>query len=131
MFDYLNLIKRVEKRPAGEGCINRWYYIGDDERFIINVTTCQHNKKCKRDLMNLWVKCGFAKKFLPTSIHINTYYYTDDGNCYSWYNITHKLSDDGKRVVINFDYLMEATEENIQYLLRECIKMREFGIKSH
>jgi len=45
--------------------------------------------------------------------------YETENNCYGIYNPQSKRSDDGKRNVINFDWIFEATEENKQKLLEE------------
>lgn len=134
-YPYLKFINRVEERPTSEGCVNRWYYIGDDERFIINVTSCEHNKKDKNDLMNLWIQHGFVRTFLPTTLHVDTYFTTERGDCYGWYNITHILKEElygdkpYKRYILDFTYLLEATEENIKFLVNGCIRMREMDIR--
>lgn len=59
---------------------------------------------------------------------VETYYYDINGNRWGLYNITEKLSDDGNRRVINFDYLREWTQDNINELVAECIRMREMDI---
>ena len=78
--------------------------------------------------MRVWRKAGFIKTMLPTHIAVETYYYDINGNRWGLYNITEKLSDDGNRRVINFDYLREWTQDNINELVAECIRMREMDI---
>lgn len=132
-YPYQKYITRIKNTPAYGGGIHRWYYI-DDGRFVIEVSSCEHNKKDKNDLMNLWIKHGFMQKFLPTTLHIDTYYYTDDGSCFGYYNITHTLKEEDygegkkyKRKVLDFKYILEATEENINYLVNECIGLYKEG----
>lgn len=100
-----------------------------DGRFEIVVSKCEHDLKSKSDLMNLWKKHGFISKTMSTHICVDTYFTDDNNNCYGYYNITHKRSDDGKRDVINFDYLREWNENNIDALAAECIRMREMDIR--
>ena len=100
-----------------------------DGRFEIVASKCEHDLKSKSDLMNQWKKCGFISKILPTHICIDTYFTDDNNNCYGYYNIMHKHSEDGKRTVVNFDYLREWNENNINELVAECIRMREMDIK--
>lgn len=102
-----------------------------DGNFQIVVHKCEHDLKSKHDLMNLWKKEGFISETLPTHICIDTYYTDCNNNCYGWYNITHKRSEDGKRTVVNFDYLREWNEGNIKELVAECVRMCEMDIKPH
>lgn len=92
------------------------------------VTRCDHDLNNPHDNMRVWRKAGFIKTMLPTHIAVETYYYDINGNCWGLYNITEKLSDDGNRRVINFDYLREWTQDNINELVAECIRMREMDI---
>jgi hypothetical protein len=102
------------------------YRVGD--RFAVEVTRCDHDLNNPHDMMRVWRKAGFIKTMLPTHIAVETYYYDINGNCWGLYNVTHKLSDDGHRHVINFDYLREWTQDNINELVAECIRMREMDI---
>lgn len=96
--------------------------------FEIVVSKCDHDLSYKHDTMRVWRKAGFIKTMLPTHIAVETYYYDINGNCWGLYNITEKLSDDGNRRVINFDYLREWTQDNINELVAECIRMYEMNI---
>ena len=102
-----------------------------DGNFQIVVHKCEHDLKSKHDLMNLWKKEGFISETLPTHICIDTYYTDCNNNCYGWYNITHKRSEDGKRTVVNFDYLREWNEGNTKELVAECVRMYEMDIRPH
>lgn len=102
------------------------YRVGD--HFAVEVTRCDHNLSYPHDLMRVWCKAGFIKAMLPTHIDVKTYYYDTNGNCKGLYNVTHKLSDDGHRHVINFDYLRVWTQDNINELVAECIRMYEMDI---
>ncbi len=122
--DYLNLITSIEPRGwkeiNGINC-RTLYNVGD--RFAIEVTICEHDRKNKNDLANLWVRNGYLTEFLPTTAHISTYYTDIEGRCTGAYNIQHTRA--GK---IDFEWMFEATPENINKLLRECIRMEEMNI---
>ena len=76
------------------------YRVGD--RFAVEVTRCDHDLNNPHDMMRVWRKAGFIKTMLPTHIAVETYYYDINGNCWGLYNVTHKLSDDGHRRIINY-----------------------------
>lgn len=120
---YMKFVTGVETRVDNRGIL---YHIGD--RFAVEVTRRDHDLKDPHDLMRVWRKAGFIKNMLSTHITVDTYYYDINGNCWGLYNVTHKLSDDGNRRVINFDYLREWTQDNINELVAECIRMREMDI---
>lgn len=120
---YTQFITSVEKRGT-----RRLYHIG--ENFIVEAMTCEHNLENKNDIMNIWKKSRRIEKALPTHISIDTFFTDKDGNCWGYYNVTHKKSEDGKRVVIDFDYLREATEENELELVAECVRMQEMDIRN-
>lgn len=100
-----------------------------DRRFTIVAHKCTHDLNSKSDLMNLWKKHGFIAEVLPTHIHIDTYSTDNEGRCFGRYNITTKLSEDRKRTVIDFDYLKEWNENNINELVAECMRLREMDIR--
>ena len=100
---------------------HRVYHVGTS--FTIEATTCEHDLKSRYDLMNQWKKAGFIVQKLPTHISITSYYTDENGQCWGRYNIMHKKSEDGKRSVVNFDYLREATPENERELVAECIRL--------
>lgn len=114
----------TKKETAGT---RRIYHVG--ERFQIEITTCEHDRKNKHDMMNIWKKEGYIENFLATHLNVSTYYTDIGGRCWGYYNITEKLSEDGRRNVIDFDYILEATEENEMYLVGQCIRMMEVDIR--
>lgn len=121
---YLQFITMTKEKGSGTRV-----YTSLDGHFEIHVSCCIHDLKYKNDIMNLWKKHGFISKKLPTHICVDTYF-TVNNNCYGYYNITHKRSEDGKRTIINFDYLKEWTDENIKELVAECVRLREMDIKT-
>lgn len=124
MENYLNLITKVE--PKGWRDINgincrTWYHVGDN--FLIEVGITEHDRANRNDLANLWVKHGHLDHFLPTTAHITTYYTDKEGRYSGLYNIQHKRDN-----TIDFNYMLEATPENINRLIAECIRMYEMNI---
>ena len=101
-----------------------WFYVGDDDRFIIEMIIVHHDLTNKKDLMNLWVKHGFIKEPQKTHIHIQTYYTDIDGNTTGIYNPT--LTKDNK---IDFSKLLPYTPENAAELISEAIRMCEMDIR--
>ena len=94
------------------------------ETLLIELSECE-NPGGKNALPVLWKKSGFIDRVLDTYICIHTHVTDTEGNCFSRYNPQNKLSEDGKRYVINFDWMFENTEENKQKLIDECIRIFE------
>lgn len=115
---YMQYVTEIEERAEGR---RRLYHIGD--RFCVEVFTCQHDERNPHDLANIWKNNGYISAFLPTTFHVDTYYTDEAGNCWGKFNITVKPSEDGRRQVINFDYLKEATKENELELVAECVRL--------
>ena len=95
-----------------------------EETLTIELSECE-NPGGKNALPYLWYKAGYTDKILDTYLCIHTYCTDSEGNCYSRYNPQTKRSDDGKRNVINFDWMFENTEENKQKLINEVIRLFE------
>jgi len=113
---------------------NRWIYTFEGknskkESLVVEVTKVICDLKDKKSLMNLWKKHGFIKDMLPTYWDIDTYVTDSEENCWMKYNPTAKKAEDGAQGnVIDFDWILEATEENLQKLLREIY--RQFSLSS-
>lgn len=103
------------------------YHVGD--RFTIDVTRCPADLSNPYSLMNIWKKHGFIAAVLPSYLVVDTYYTDVKGNCWGYYNVTHKKSEDGHRMVIDFNYLREATPENERELVARCIRLSEMDIR--
>lgn len=105
-----------------------WYRITEPntkgETLLIEIVECE-NHRGKNALPVLWKKHGFINRVLNTYLSVKTYCTDAEGMCRGKYNPQHKLSDDGKRVVINFDWMFENTEENKQKLINEIIRLFE------
>lgn len=94
------------------------------ETIKIELTHCT-NPGGKNSLPYLWYKNGWTNKIMETYIGCHTYVEDSEGNCWGAYNPTEKRSEDGKRNVINFEWLLEDTEENRQKIIDECIRLFE------
>ena len=79
---------------------------------IVDVTKVTPDNSYKGSLPNMWLKSGYIDRLLPDYWWIDTYAYDDKGGCWGLFNPQIK----GKR--INFDYMLEATEENLELLLK-------------
>lgn len=97
---------------------------GKDESLMIELSECT-NPGGKNSLPYLWHKAGYTDKILDTYLCIHTYCTDSEGGCFGRYNPQEKRSDDGKRNVINFDWMFENTEENKQKLINEVIRLFE------
>lgn len=91
------------------------------ERIQFELTAC-HNPGDKNSLPYLWKKHKFIDRVLETWWNLQVYV-TNENGCFGRYNPTVKLSEDGKRQVINFDWMLEATEENKQKLIDEVYRL--------
>ena len=122
----------TKKEPIfGRNPLSYSYQVGND--FQIDIDTCVCDLKSKKSMMNLWKKAGYIEKTFPTYLSVQTYYTNSEGQCIEAYNITHKLesrirnragTDYVQRdIKLNFDYVLEATEENFDLLAAECIRL--------
>lgn len=92
------------------------------ENIVIEVTECYSDGN-KDSLPYLWKKNGYINKILFSYYSIDTFVTDEKGNCRMKYNPTVKLSDDKKRYVINFDWMLEVNENNLQRILNEIEKL--------
>lgn len=108
----------MEKFTVKEMAPTRWIYDCNEknakgEKLLIEVNKIIVNLEDKKEAMNLWKKEGVIKNALPTWWSIETYVYDTEENCFGAYNPTVKGS------TLNFDWMLEATEENLNLLLEE------------
>lgn len=94
------------------------------ETLMIELMECK-NPGGKNALPYLWYKAGYTNKVLDTYLSVDTSCTDSEGNCCHKYNPQTKRSKDGKRNVINFDWMFENTEENKQRLINEVIRLFE------
>ena len=79
----------------------------------------------------LWHKNGYTDHVLQSYICLNTDAEEENGMARGIYNPQHTLSEDGKRYEINFQWLLEISEENEIKLLQEVANMANKGIKNY
>lgn len=92
------------------------------ETLTIELTKCKSDSSPK-SLPVLWNKEGYIDKVLETYWSIDTYVKDSEGNCFGLYNPQHKLREDGKATIINFEYMFEATEENKYILINKVYEL--------
>ena len=92
------------------------------ERIEIEFTKVENDNN--RHLINLWYKKGFIKEQLESYWQVTVYAYDKEGNCYGKYNpqILPYETRITKINRINFDWILEATKENKERILKEIIK---------
>ena len=105
----------------------RWFYTFTEpndkgEKILVELSLCT-NSGSSHALPILWKKHGAIDRILETYWSIETYVTDTEGNCWGRYNPQTKLSEDGKRAVINFDWMFEATEENKEKLIDEVYRL--------
>ncbi|HCL4455256.1 TPA: hypothetical protein N2D10_003283 [Clostridium botulinum] len=106
---------------------SRWFYTFTDinekgEKVIIELSKCEDGS-FKNSLPKLWKKNGYIDRVLETYWSIETFVKDTEGNSFGIYNPQHKLSKDGKRMIINFDWMFEATEDNKEKLINEVYQL--------
>ena len=118
----MELYKIVEGTP-------RSWWKSMDGKMEVEISETTHDKKCSCDLMRLWIEHGYTSKWLDTTLSVHVYYTDDKGNCWCWYNPTCRLSESGTRMVLDFDWMLESTPENVRLILDECERMRREDIR--
>ncbi|MGL5329291.1 MAG: hypothetical protein ACRDD7_08485 [Peptostreptococcaceae bacterium] len=93
------------------------------ESLLIDFTYCQNDVSYSRSLPNLWFKNGYIDRILETYWCIDVEIKDTEGRSWRKYEPTSKLSEDKKRMVINFEWMLEATEENKQKLIDEVYRL--------
>lgn len=87
------------------------------EKLVVEIGRC--HAEGKNSLPTLWYKHGWTKDLMTDYLVVNTYVTDTEGGCSGKYNPTHKLDEDGKRYVINFDWLFEPSDDNKDKVLNE------------
>ena len=80
----------------------------------------------KNDLPVLWYKKHYTKELLPNYLCLRTYVDDEDG---SWgrYNPQDMIAIDGRRRVIDFEWMLPVSQENIEKLLTEVVRRANAG----
>lgn len=114
----------IERRRYG----STWVYVNGknakEETMTIEIVHCT-NPGGKGSLPYAWYKNGWTDKVMETWIGCNVYVTDSEGTCRGAYNPTEKLSEDGKRMVLNFDWMLDDTEYNMTRIIEECIRLFE------
>nr|WP_024835443.1 hypothetical protein [Clostridium sp. 12(A)] len=105
----------------------RWFYRFTEpnakgETLTIEMSLCT-NSGGSHALPVLWKQHGYIDRVLETYWSISTYVRDTEGACYGRYNPQHKLREDGKGMVINFDWMFDATEDNKERLFDEVYRL--------
>lgn len=90
------------------------------ERIDVEFTACT-NDGSKHSLPNIWHKAGYTHAPLPSYWAVDVYA-TDAAGCWGRYNPTTKLHESGKRLVLDFDWVLPATPANRNKILAEIIR---------
>ncbi len=114
-------MKKIEIEEMAKG--TRWYVTFEErnakgEQILAEFTKCT-NPGTKNSLPYLWKKNGFIDRILESWWGVQVYVTDEEGRCRGAYNPTNKSSEDGMRQVINFKWMLEATDQNAKKLLEE------------
>lgn len=112
----------IENRKFGSTWVNVIGKNAKGETMTIEIVHCT-NPGGSVSLPYAWYKNGWTDKVMETWLGCTTYVHDSEDNCRGAYNPTEKY--DGKRNVINFDWLLEDTEENTIRIIKECIRQFE------
>lgn len=110
MGEHRTFYKFIEKNKLGEA-------------LTVEISETYPDNTSKHSLPNLWKEHGFTNKLYDSYLNIQCYVTDKVGTCWGKYNPTKKLSEDKRRNVINFDYMLEVSKENKKYLLDKIYKM--------
>lgn len=91
------------------------------ETVAVDFTAIHPDNSYKNSLPNLWHRHGFISYVLPSYWSVDVYVY-DERGCWGRYNPTTKLQESGKRLVLDFDWMLPATNENRDKILAEIIR---------
>lgn len=98
------------------------------ESVLCEITECYPGKEGwgRKSLPVQWHKSGYTKEVLPSYLSLHTYVYDEQG-CWGRYNPQDMETWDGKRWVIDFDWMLPVSHENIDCLLSEVVRRANSG----
>lgn len=88
----------------------------DGETLIFELSKCI-NPGGKKSIPAIWYKNGYTKTLLSSFWSLNTFVTHEKYGCYRAYDPTVKDNHQ-----INFDYILEATPENAEIIIKEMIR---------
>lgn len=94
-----------------------------EESITVELTKCEDTGKGR--LEEVWYKKGYTNILLNAWWSVSVYVTDKKGNCRGDYNPQNQW--DGKRNVLNFKYVLEATPENAEIIFEE-IRKRAFAL---
>lgn len=111
---------------------HRWFiYVEpneDDLEFLIELLFCFPDNESRNRIPYMWYEYGFMDRILENYFLIETYLTTEKG-CFSGVNPTVIKQDN--RNVVNFENMLEITENNVKKIIEMTIKeYRASGKKS-
>lgn len=114
----------IEKKVTNEFNGARTYTMhvnGGTLQMVVKTIRCDMRRKT--DLMRVWVKRGYIDAPIRERLDLECVYTHADGTQTGAIklNPTIKIHEDG-RVLINFEWMLSATEENEKKLIGEVIK---------
>lgn len=113
----------VEERSNGGMLVRFNDKNSKGESLLIDFIYCKDDSTYKNSLPKTWHKNGYIDRVLETYWCIDVEVKDSEGRSWRKYEPTTKRSEDGKRSVINFDWMMEATEENKNKLIDEVYRL--------
>ena len=93
------------------------------EKIIVDVMKIVTDPTDKHGTAYHWRKAGLTKRIITNYWSVQTYVYDTDGNCHGAYNPTYRPRDTWPHSwVLDFDWIIPATDENRDKLLDEIIR---------
>lgn len=93
------------------------------ETIMIELVKSASPKEKNQSMAYLWKKSGYTDRILETWWSVRTYVTTENGECLGKYNPQEVFSREKKRLILNFDWMFEATEENKNKLIAEIERL--------
>ena len=89
-------------------------YYGNGSDLVVEIATIEHHRGAG-SLMSLWVNNGRMPRFVERTLNVNVFFTDESGRCVERFNPTVKPGG----CVRDFDWVLEATQENEDRLLAE------------
>lgn len=123
----MGIMDRVKVEERADGL--RWLYTfleknEKGELIQVELSKCEPDNSRPESFPNLWKKHGYIDRVLESYWCVSTYATEENGDCYGRYNP--QIRKDAFK--LDFDWIIEATEENRIKLLEE-VERRAFGYK--